>query len=58
MVLAVVGVIIQAGTLNMQQIVWAQNDGEIFGLDWFGNPFILTQFVGFAIFLVATQARA
>ena len=57
MVLAVVGVIIQAGTLNMQQIVWAQNDGEIFGLDWFGNPFILTQFVGFAIFLVATQAE-
>jgi NADH-quinone oxidoreductase subunit H len=57
MVLAVVGVVIQAGTLNMQGIVWAQNSGEIFGLDWIGNPFIITQFVGFAIFLIATQAE-
>ena len=57
MVLAVVGVVIQAGTLNMQQIVWAQNSDEIFGLDWIGNPYIITQFVGFAIFLVATQAE-
>ena len=31
MVLAVVGVVIQAGTLNMQGIVCAQADGEIFG---------------------------
>jgi NADH-quinone oxidoreductase subunit H len=57
MVLAVVGVVIQAGTLNMQGIVAAQHDGEIFGLGAIGNPFILTQFVGFFIFLVAMQAE-
>src|SRR5215207_9139136 len=32
MVLAVVGVVIQAGTLNMQGIVVAQAEGEIFGI--------------------------
>ena len=57
MVLAVVGVVIQAGTLNMQGIVAAQADGEIFGWGGIGNPFILTQFVGFFIFLVAMQAE-
>ncbi len=57
MVLAVVGVIIQAGTLNMQQIVIAQNEGEIFGFGLLGNPYVLTQFVGFGIFLIATQAE-
>ena len=31
MVLAVVGVVIQAGTLNLQGIVSAQHEGEIFG---------------------------
>jgi NADH-quinone oxidoreductase subunit H len=57
MVLAVVGVVIQAGTLNLQGIVAAQHQGEIFGWDGIGNPFILTQLVGFAVFLVATQAE-
>jgi NADH-quinone oxidoreductase subunit H len=57
MVLAVVGVVIQAGTLNMQGIVAAQHDGEIFGWGGIGNPFILTQIVGFFIFLVAVQAE-
>ena len=57
LVLAVVGVVIQAGTLNMIGIVDAQADGEIFGFGWLGNPFILTQFIGFAIFLTATQAE-
>jgi NADH-quinone oxidoreductase subunit H len=57
MILAVVGVVIQAGTLNMQEIVYQQSGGEIFGLDWIGNPYILTQFVGFIIFLVAIQAE-
>ena len=46
MVLAVVGVVIQAGTLNLQGIVAAQHEGEIFGWDGIGNPFILTQLVG------------
>jgi NADH-quinone oxidoreductase subunit H len=57
MVLAAVGVVIQAGTLNMQGIVEAQANGAIFGVDAIGNPFILTQFVGFFIFLVAMQAE-
>jgi len=57
MVLAVVGVVIQAGTLNMQGIVAAQHEGEIFGFGGVGNPFILTQGIGFLIFLIAMQAE-
>ncbi|MSO87781.1 MAG: NADH-quinone oxidoreductase subunit H [Acidimicrobiia bacterium] len=57
MVLAVVGVVIQAGTLNLQGIVAAQHQGEIFGFSGIGNPFLLTQFVAFGVFLVATQAE-
>ena len=57
LVLAVVGVVIQAGTLNMQGIVMAQIDGEIFGWGAIGNPFILTQMIGFFIFMVAVQAE-
>ena len=57
MVLAVVGVVIQAGTLNMQGIVAAQAEGEIFGFGGIGNPYIFTQFIGFFIFLVAMQAE-
>ena len=57
LVLAVMGVVIQAGTLNVQDIVMAQATGEIFGWGGIGNPFILTQFLGFAIFLIAVQAE-
>jgi NADH-quinone oxidoreductase subunit H len=57
MVLAVVGVVIQAGTMNLQGIVLAQNEGEIFGWGGIGNPFILTQFVGFVVFMIAMQAE-
>jgi NADH-quinone oxidoreductase subunit H len=57
MVLAVVGVVVQAGTLNMQGIVAAQSEGEIFGWDVIGNPFIFTQAIGFLIFLIAMQAE-
>jgi NADH-quinone oxidoreductase subunit H len=57
MVLAVVGVVIQAGTMNMQGIVVAQNAGSIFGWDGLGNPYVLTQFVGFVIFMIAVQAE-
>ena len=57
MVLAVVGVIIQAETMNLQQIVVAQNAGSIFGWDGLGNPYILTQFIGFIIFMIAVQAE-
>ncbi len=57
LVLAVVGVAIQAGTLNLQGIVASQATGEIFGIGAFGNPFILTQVVGFFLFLTAVQAE-
>jgi NADH-quinone oxidoreductase subunit H len=57
LLLAVVGVVIQAGTLSMQGIVVAQADGAIFGFDFIGNPFILTQALGFFIFLAAVQAE-
>ncbi len=57
MVLAIVGVVIQAGTLNMQGIVAAQANGSIFGWSGIGNPYILTQFIGFFIFMVAMQAE-
>ena len=57
MVLAVVGVVIQAGSLNLRSIVAAQADGEIFGFGGFGNPYVLTQFVGLGLFLIAAQAE-
>ncbi len=57
MVLAVVGVVIQAGTMNMQGIVAAQAEGEMFGFGAIGNPYVLTQLVGFVVFMIATQAE-
>jgi NADH-quinone oxidoreductase subunit H len=57
MVLAVIGVVIQAGTMNLSGIVAAQANGSIFGFDGLGNPYFITQFVGFAIFLIAVQAE-
>jgi NADH-quinone oxidoreductase subunit H len=57
MILAVVGVVIQAGSLSLQDIVHAQADGSIFGVSAIGNPYLLTQFVGFFIFLIAAQAE-
>jgi NADH-quinone oxidoreductase subunit H len=59
MVLAVLGVVIQAGTINMQGIVGAQMGAgaEIFGIPAIGNPYILTQFVGMLVFITAIQAE-
>jgi NADH-quinone oxidoreductase subunit H len=57
MVLAVMGVVIQAGTMNLQEIVVAQNAGSMFGIDTFGNPYVITQFVGFIVFMIAIQAE-
>ena len=58
LVLAVVGVVIQAGT--HEPAGHRRGPGRtasIFGFDGIGNPFILTQFVGFVLFLVAAQAE-
>jgi len=57
MVLATLGVVIQAESMNLQDIVVAQNTGEIFGFGGLGNPFILTQIIGFLIFMIAVQAE-
>jgi NADH-quinone oxidoreductase subunit H len=57
LVLAVVGVVIQAGTMSLQGIVNFQQNGEIFGWGGVGFPLVLTQFVGFALFLIAAQAE-
>jgi NADH-quinone oxidoreductase subunit H len=57
LILAVVGVVVQASTMNLQGIVHAQQDGEIFGWGGIGNPYILTQFFGFALFMIASQAE-
>jgi NADH-quinone oxidoreductase subunit H len=57
MILAVMGVVIQAGTLNMQGIVAAQHDGEILGWGGIGNPYFLTQFVALVIFMISAQAE-
>jgi len=57
LVLATLGVVIQAESMNLQDITVAQNTGEIFGFAGIGNPFIITQFVGFLIFMIAVQAE-
>ena len=57
LVLGTLGVVIQAGSMNMQEIVVAQNSDAIFGWDGIGNPYILTQFIGFFVFMVAVQAE-
>jgi len=57
MVLAVIGVVIQAGTMSLNGIVLAQNNGSIFGWSGIGFPYILTQFLGFFIFIAAVQAE-
>jgi NADH-quinone oxidoreductase subunit H len=57
LVLAVVGVVIQTGTMSLQGIVFWQQGGHLFGWSGIGFPLILTQFVGFALFMVAAQAE-
>jgi len=49
LVLGVVGSVILAGTMSMQGIVQAQIDA--------GYPFIIFQFLGFAVFMVASLAE-
>lgn len=57
LVLSAIGVVIQAGSMNMQDIVVRQNVDKIFWMDTFGNPYVITQFLGFLIFMVAVQAE-
>jgi len=57
MVLAVIGVVIQAGTMNMNGIVVAQSDFKLFGDLGPGLPYIVTQLPMFLVFLAATQAE-
>ena len=57
LVLAVIGVVIQAGTMNLSGIVAAQANGSIFGVDIIGNPYFLTQGIGFLVFMIAVQAE-
>ena len=57
LLLAVTGVVVQAGSMNLNTIVIQQQDNAIFGIDWIGNPYIFTQFIGFALFMVAAQAE-
>jgi NADH-quinone oxidoreductase subunit H len=49
LVLAVVGPVILAGTMSMQGIVGAQVDS--------GYPYVIVQFVGFGIFMIAALAE-
>ena len=52
LILAVMGVVIQAETLNLQGIVEAQATGEIFGFGAIGNPFIFhIEYTGFRFLL-------
>ena len=57
LVLAVVGVVVQAGTMSLQGIVLFQQGGHLFGWSGIGFPLILTQFVGFGLFMIAAQAE-
>lgn len=55
LVLAVVGVVIMAGTMSLEGIVRAQADW--FGEGGIGLPFVIPQVVGFVIFLIAALAE-
>lgn len=57
LLLGVIGVVVQAGTMSLNGIVSAQYHQEIFGFGGIGLPFILTQFVGFSLFMIAAQAE-
>ena len=57
MVLATLGVVIQAGSMNLQDIVVAAEHRRDLRLGRIGNPYIFTQFVGFVIFMIAVQAE-
>jgi NADH-quinone oxidoreductase subunit H len=60
--LALMGVVLQAGSFNMQDIVLAQQQtspilGPLPGLSWVPNWYVLPQFLGFVTFLIAGLAE-
>ncbi len=57
LVLAVIGVVIQAQSMNLNTIVKMQEKQQLFGLNIGGVPYIFTQFIGFVIFMIAAQAE-
>jgi NADH-quinone oxidoreductase subunit H len=57
LLLAVVGVVVMAGTMSLQGIVKAQQTGSIFGWDGIGLLYVFPQIIGFVLFLVAAQAE-
>ncbi len=56
LILAVVGVVIQAGTMSMVGIVEAQAEFEVFGTGLI-VPYVFVQFVGFLVFMTAALAE-
>ena len=56
LVLAVVGVVMQAGSLSLQQIVTSQAHFELFGIPGLGL-FAIPQLAGVFIFMVSAQAE-
>ena len=56
LVLAVVGVVMMAGTLSLQGIVMAQAHFHVFGTNLI-LPYVFPQFFGFLLFLIAAQAE-
>ncbi|MFN0088970.1 MAG: NADH-quinone oxidoreductase subunit NuoH [Acidimicrobiales bacterium] len=57
LVLSVIGVVIQAESLNLNTIVTKQAEMRMLGIPGIGFPFIVTQVVGFVVFMVAIQAE-
>jgi NADH-quinone oxidoreductase subunit H len=56
LVLAVVGVVMQAGSLDLQKIVAAQAHFKLFGVGGIGL-FAIPQVIGLSIFLISAQAE-
>lgn len=56
--LALMGVVIQAGSFNMTEIVMAQQQSSALpGLSWLPNWYVLPQFLGFVTFMIAGLAE-
>jgi NADH-quinone oxidoreductase subunit H len=56
--LAIMGVVVQAGTFSMHEIVLAQLEpSPIPGLGWLPNWYVIPQFLGFVTFMIAGLAE-